>query len=337
VDEPPAGPEGEVPLRPGPDPHAPHTLLYTSGTTARPKPVLLTWANHRASALASAWNLGVDPADRWLCCLPVHHVGGLSILMRSALYGTTAVVHPEFEAERVLAALSGGEATLVSLVATMVRRLAALGLERPPGLRAALVGGGPVPREVLEWGAARGVPLVQTYGMTETASQIATASVREALASPGAAGRPLPGVDLRIDAGEILVRGPMVADGARSPDGWLHTGDLGRLDENGLVWIEGRAADVIVTGGENVSAHEVEEVLVEHPAVLEAAVAGRPDADWGERVVAYVVVAHAVGEAELIEFCRGRLAPFKVPKAVRRLEELPRSPGGKLLRRRLPA
>lgn len=338
VEEPPGGAEADVDLRPEPDPAAPHTLLYTSGTTARPKPVLLTWSNFRASALASAWNLGVDPAERWLCCLPVHHAGGLSILIRSALYRTTAVVHPGFDEERVLAALSAGEATLVSLVATMVRRLAAAGLERPPRLRAALVGGGPVPREVLEWGAARGVPLVQTYGMTETASQIATASVADALDVPGAAGRPLPGVEVRVDGRrEILVRGPMVAAGARAPDGWLHTGDLGRLDADGLLWVEGRLADVIVTGGENVSAQEVEEALTGHPAVLDAGVSGRPDPEWGEAVVAFVVLARDVGEEELIEFCRGRIASFKVPKAVRRLEELPRSAGGKLLRRRLPA
>ena len=323
-------PAGEV------DPHAPHAVLFTSGTTGAPKPVTLTYGNHRASALASAWNLGVAPDDRWLCVLPVFHVGGLAILLRSAIYGTAAVVHPSFDVDAALGSLGGGEATLVSLVPTQLRRLADAGLAEAPALRAALLGGGPVPRDLLEWAAKRGFPALQTYGMTETASQIATLRAEEALARAGSAGRPLPGVRLRIaaDSGEILVRGPMVAPGAVAADGWLHTGDRGRLDGEGFLWVEARLAEVIVTGGEKVAADEVEEVLRSHPAVLDAAVVGEPDREWGERVVAYVVLAAEASEGQLVAHCRERLAAYKAPRTVRPVTELPRTASGKTARRR---
>ena len=339
VDAPLEGAEEEVGAPAEIDPDDPHSIIFTSGTTGSPKPVVLTYGNHRASALASARNLGVAADDRWLCVLPLFHVGCLAILLRSAVYGTAAVVHPGFEVEAALRSLASGEATLVSLVAVQLRRLAVAGLERAPALRAALVGGGRVPRDLLEWAAGRGLPALQTYGMTETASQVATLAAAEAARKGGSVGRPLPGVELDVDhrSGEILVRGPMVAPGERGPDGWLRTGDRGRLDEDGFLWVEGRLSDVIVTGGENVVAGEVEEALLDHPAVAEAAVMGEPDPDWGERVVAYVVVRDDASEADLIAHCRGRLAAFKAPKAVRRVTALPRSPSGTVVRRDLRA
>jgi len=318
---------------------ATHTVLFTSGSTGIPKAVELTYANHLASARASAENLEVDPADRWLCALPVNHVGGLAILLRSALYGTAAVVHERFEAAAVAESLASGEATLVSLVATQLRRLADAGLESAPGLRAALVGGGPVPVELLAWAAERKLPVLQTYGMTETASQIATLPAAEALSSTraGSAGRPLAGAELRIDGDEreILVRGPMVSRAALASDGWLHTGDRGFLDRDGYLWVEGRLDDTIITGGENVSAREVEDALSAHPTVAEVAVVGRPDPEWGEAVVAHVVLARGVAEprdADLVEHCRLTLAAHKAPKEIHRVPELPRTASGKVVR-----
>jgi o-succinylbenzoate---CoA ligase len=314
------------------------TVLFTSGTTGVPKPVVLTRSNHEASAIASAWNLGVAPDDRWLCVLPLHHVGGLAILLRSAMYGTTAVLHDRFDARRVVAAIEAGEASLVSLVPTMLRRMREAGLSGPGGVRAILLGGGPVPRDLLDWAVAIGLPVLQTYGMTETASQIATLRAEEAVAHHGSAGRPLLGVELAVDgAGEILVRGPMVSAGAVSQDGWLHTGDRGHLDEDGFLHVEGRVDDVIVTGGENVAAVEVEEALLSHPAVADAAVAGRPDPEWGRAVTAWVVLATHVADSELAAHCRTRLAAFKVPKSFIRVEELPRNAAGKLQRAKLSA
>ncbi|MEA2353495.1 MAG: o-succinylbenzoate---CoA ligase [Thermoleophilaceae bacterium] len=312
------------------------TVLFTSGTTAAAKAVVLTRANHEASAIASAWNLGVAPDDRWLCVLPVHHVGGLAILWRSLIYGTTVILHERFDPGAVNAAVERGEVTLASLVPTMLRRMRAAGLSTAGRLRALLLGGGPVPRELLEWAMKRGLPALQTYGMTETASQIATLRAEEAVTHHGSAGRPLLGVELAIgDGGEILARGPMVSAGALADDGWLHTGDTGHLDEDGFLHLHGRLDDVIVTGGENVQALEVEEAVLSHPAVADAAVAGRPDREWGEAVTAWVVLATHVPDGELAAHCRARLASFKVPKAFVRVDELPRNAAGKVVRARL--
>jgi O-succinylbenzoic acid--CoA ligase len=335
VEEPLKGDEADVELRAEVDPDSEHSVIYTSGTTGRPSAVSLTHRNHTASALASAWNLGVDPEDRWLCVLPLFHVGGLAILLRSAIYGTAAVIHESFDADRVARAFTGGEITVASLVPTMLRRLVEAGLETAPALRALLLGGGPVPRDLLEWSAQRGLPVLQTYGMTQTSSQIATLTATEAVEKTGSAGRPLPGVELSISGeGEILVRGEMVSPGALDPgDGWLHTGDRGRVDGEGFLWVEGRLKDVIVTGGENVACAEVERVLEEHPSVIEAAVVGLPDPEWGEAVTAFVVLDGESGD--LIAHCRERLAGYKVPRALHVVDALPRNAAGKLLRRQL--
>jgi O-succinylbenzoic acid--CoA ligase len=332
VDEPPSGDQAAVELRAETASGDPWTMLFTSGTTGSPKPVVLSHGNHAASALASAWSLGVSPEDRWLCVLPLFHVGGLAILTRSAVYGTVADVHERFDADRAAAALAGGETTLVSLVPTMFRRILDAGLDAAPSLRAILLGGAAAPRDLLARAGELGLRVVRTYGMTETASQVATA--------PGerAGAQALPGAKLRIgDGDEVLVRGPMVARAAIGPDGWLHTGDRGRLDGDGLLHVLGRLDDVIVTGGEKVTASEVEGALLSHPAVAEAAVAGIPDADWGEVVTAWVVSAPGAesSAAELIEHCRARLAGFKLPKEVRFLPAMPRSPAGKVVRSRL--
>jgi O-succinylbenzoic acid--CoA ligase len=262
--------------------------------------------------------------------MPLAHVGGLSILIRSVVYATTAVVHDRFETEAVLRALSdpAERVTLVSLVPTMLARLLDAGLHSPPALRWVLLGGGQIPPELLARATQAGVPVAPSYGMTEACSQIATH------------GWPLPGVELRIDGagpGEVLVRGPTVAPGALAPDGWLHTGDLGVLDQRGRLQIVGRAADTIISGGENVSPAEVEAVLLEHPAVADAAVFGREHPDWGEVVLAAVVVRDgaAVGAEELRAHCAARLARFKTPKEVQFVQRLPRTGSGKLLRREL--
>jgi acyl-CoA synthetase (AMP-forming)/AMP-acid ligase II len=172
--------------------------------------------------------------------------------------------------------------------------------------------------------------------MTQTSSQIATLTAAEAVTRSGSAGRPLVGVELSISGeGEILVRGPMVSPGALDPgDGWLHTGDRGRLDDDGYLWVEGRLKYVIVTGGENVACAEVERVLEDHPAVVEAAVVGLPDPEWGEAVTAFVVLSDGDG-GDLIAHCREHLAGYKVPRALHTVDALPRNAAGKLLRREL--
>jgi O-succinylbenzoic acid--CoA ligase len=321
----PARPTGAR-LRTAIEPDAVHSVIHTSGTTGAPKAVELSYGNHVASAAASSDALGVHPYDRWLCPLPLHHVGGLGVLIRSVLNRTTAVVHERFDVERVKSTFEAGEVTLASLVPTMLVRLRQAGLRKAPGLRAIALGGGPIPAGLLDWARDAGVPVVPVYGRTESCSQIVA----------GSPGRPLRGVELDIAPnGEILVRGPMVARGELCADGWLHTGDLGRLDADGRLHVQGRLKELIVTGGENVAPLEVEQALLTHPAVEDAGVTGRPDPEWGEAVTAFVVLRRPASAEELRAWCHDRLEPHKAPKLIHEVAQLPRNAGGKLLRERL--
>ncbi len=326
-------------------------VIHTSGTTSAPKPIELTYGNFLWSALGSAVALGLDSRERWLCALPLSHVGGLSILLRSTIYATTAVLHERFDADAVLEALMEQEITLVSLVATTLTRLLNAGLQSPPALRCALTGGGPVAPALVARARAAGVPVSLTYGLTESCSQVTTTPVA-ALDEPStqslSAGPPLfctrvrivdPSADMSAgQEGEILVAGPTVAAGALAADGWLHTGDLGVIDSQGRLGITGRKADTIVSGGENVAPAEVEAVLEAHPDVLEAAVVPRADEHWGETVTAIVVTRPGAildGEA-LRAHCARELTGHKVPKQVSFVDEpLPRTRSGKLLRKEL--
>jgi O-succinylbenzoic acid--CoA ligase len=321
---------GDAPLGARHDLGAVAAVIHTSGTTSAPRPVALTYGNFLWSALGSAVALDLDPRERWLCALPVSHVGGLSILVRSAIYATTAVIHPRFDTDRVLQALKERDITLVSLVATTLARLLDAGLVRPPALRCALTGGGPVPEALIGRARDAEVPVSATYGLTEACSQVTTG------------GPPLFCTRLRIAGdGEILVGGPTVAPASRDSEGWLHTGDFGALGEDGLLRVSGRIADTIISGGENVSPAEVEAVLEAHPAVQEAAVLGRADTAWGETVAAIVVPRSADLEAavlkeDLLAHCAAHLAGYKVPKQLDFSgAPLPRTRSGKLLRREL--
>jgi o-succinylbenzoate---CoA ligase len=326
-----------------PEPETIATVVHTSGTTAAARPVELTYGNWLSSALGSALALGLEPEERWLCPLPLAHVGGLSILLRSAIYATTAVIHERFEADRAVHALAKDGITIASLVATTLARALDAGLARPPALRCALTGGGPVPAELLDRAYAAHVPVSVTYGLTEAASQVSTTPLagRSKIGGRGQRAKPGPPLfctRLRIAAdGEILVAGPTVAPAAVAEDGWLHTGDLGALDDSRLL-VTGRRSEVIISGGQNVSPAEVESVLEAHPDVLEAAVVGRPDGEWGETVIAWVLErpGYVIDQAQLRAHCRERLAPYKVPKEfIQARQPLPRTASGKLLRREL--
>ena len=216
------------------------------------------------------------------------------------------------------------------MVSTQVRRLRDAGLDRAPGLRALVMGGGPVPPDLLDWARGRGIPVRSTYGMTETTSQVAVTGAWELTAEP------VPGAELAIgEQREILVRGPMVSPGAIGPDGWLHTGDVGAIGRDGALRVEGRLTDLIVTGGENVAPALVEAALLAHPGIADAGVAGTPDPEWGEAVTAYVVERRPVSDWELLSFARERLAGYQVPERIVRVRALPRNAGGKLLRAEL--
>jgi O-succinylbenzoic acid--CoA ligase len=287
-------------------------VVPTSGSTGPPKAVVLTHAAVRASAEASSARLAVDPgADRWLACLPLAHVGGLSVVTRALLTGTGLTFDP-----------ADAGATLVSLVPTQVDRM---DVSR---FRAVLVGGG------ADW-RDRPPNVVRTYGLTEAGSGVAYDGV------------PLDGVEVRIvGGGHIHLRGPMLLrcyrDGTDPKDanGWLPTGDLGELTDDGRLVVHGRAAEVIVTGGEKVWPQPVEERLRAHPAVADAAVAGRADPEWGQRVVAYVVPADPSAPPAL-DTLRGWvkevLPPWCAPRQVVVVEALPRTALGKLRRAALPS
>ena len=303
-------------------------VVHTSGTTDEPKEVALTFGNVRGNAVGSALALGLDRRERWLCPLPLTHVGGLMVLLRSLMYGTTALV-VGFDAEGVRERIERWDVTLASMVPTMLSRVLDAGLSPSPTLRTVLLGGGPVDPTLVDRAAQAGVPVAQTYGLTEATSSVTLSDPGDALT----AGWPLPGVSVWLaEDGEILVEGPIVAGG-----GMLRTGDLGRFDERGRLSVVGRKADTIVSGGENVAPGEVEAILLGHPAVLEAGVFGRPDAEWGEAVCAKVVLREGQqGHPDVLrEWCTTRLARFKVPKAIEIVSTLPRTASGKLLRQRL--
>jgi O-succinylbenzoic acid--CoA ligase len=298
-------------------------VVPTSGTTGEPKGVELTHAQVAASARATTAFLGVDPArDRWLACLPLAHVGGLSVVTRAHHSGTPVTVHDGFDARAVDAAARAG-CTHVSLVATAMARIDTAAWDR-------IVLGGSAPP------ADRPTNSVATYGLTETGSGVVYDGV------------PLDGVEVRIDAtddehGEILLRGPMIAtsyrDGAPVVDaaGWLRTGDVGRLDD-GVLQVFGRRGDMIITGGENVHPDPVERRLREHPAVADAAVVARADPEWGQRVVAVVQLVDAEREPtldELRDWVRAQLPSWAAPKEVVFRDALPRTALGKVRRRQL--
>ncbi len=336
-----------------------HSVIYTSGTTGRPKGAMLTYGNHFWSAAASAQNLGLRSDDVWLACMPLFHVGGLAIILRSVIYGNTVIVHETFDPHSVNTSIDDHGVTIFSAVSNMLVRILEGRGDRPfpPTLRCVLAGGGPVRLPLLDECLRRGLPVVQTYGLTEAASQVATQSLDDERREPGSAGQPLANTELRIEndlgkavssgePGEIVVRGPTVMSGyLRNPeataealrDGWLHTGDIGYIDPHGNLHVLDRRADLIVSGGENVYPAEVEEVLRSHPAVLDAAAFGVPDERWGQRVIAAIVPRpdNKPDEEDLTAFCKTRLASYKVPASLPIVAQLPRNAAGKLLRRTL--
>jgi O-succinylbenzoic acid--CoA ligase len=313
-------------------------IIHTSGTTGTPRGAVLTRAALVASARASAANLGWEAEDCWLACMPLARVGGLSILTR-CLAARRKVALAEFDVDGFPALVEAEGVTLASLVPTMLARVldAHPQWTPPPRLRAVLVGGAAAPVRLLERAAARRVPVVVTYGLTETCSQVAATPYADRFAAAACgAGRPLQGAELRVVDGRIEVRGPMRMagywDGAPLVAAeWFDTGDLGAIDARGFLHVNARRGDLIVTGGENVYPAEVERELERCPGIVQALVFGLPDDTWGQTVAAALVVdpAHGPSDGELAAWFGARLAPHKRPRRVCRVERLPQTAAGK--------
>jgi acyl-CoA synthetase (AMP-forming)/AMP-acid ligase II len=335
------------------DPERVAVLMPTSGTTGEPRIVLLSHRALVAAARASAENLGVED-DRWLLSLPLAHVGGLGVLVRS-LWNRRAValfsVQKSLlrELERFVEACERLRVTLVSLVPTILERLLAppVSWRPPPSLRAVLVGGAAIPRQLIARARSAGIPALPTYGMTETCAQISTGryAARFEPPPPGhelfPSGVPLAGTEVRLVNGLLEVRSPMLLSGylgepASAPgDGFFATNDRAFLDEHGELTITGRASDLIITGGENVDPLEIEAALQSLPGVRLAYVFGVPDPTFGERIAALVVLDEpALSELEaLTAGLRDRIASYKLPRLLEPVAELPLTPSGKLDRR----
>ncbi len=310
-------------------------LVVTSGTTGMPKGVELTRAGMEVMARGYSAGVGAGPDAHWLACLPLHHVASLGPIARAYVMGTRWTAHDGFDVERVGRAPRAEGATIVSVVPTVLRRLLDAGAPIHE-FRCVIVGGAPCPPALRERAEHAGVRVVDAYGMTETWGGWALN------------GRPIDGVEYTLAAdSEILVRGAVVMRGYRfdtqasatalDPDGWLHTGDIGDIGD-GCVRVIDRTKDLVISGGVNVSPTEVEGVLGRHPDVDDVCVIGVPDDEWGERVVAVVVPtsdARPPDVEHLRAFARDELSAAKLPREVRIVGEIPRSPSGKALRRLL--
>ena len=288
-------------------------VIATSGSSGPPKAAVLTHAAVEASARATSERLQVTDNDHWLACLPLAHVGGLSVITRSLITGTTLTVIDGFDTDVV----SASEATLVSLVSTALQRI-------DPSLFRAIVLGGARPP------ADRPRHCIATYGLTETGSGIVYN------------GKPLNSVEIEIRDGEVHVRGPMLLrcyrDGTSplTSDGWLPTGDLGFLRDDGSLHVEGRRGDVINSGGEKVWPDDVERQLIQHPDIHDVAVTGLPDNEWGQIVAAFVVSARPnLSLDEIREHCRAQLPGYALPKQLELVEAIPRTALGKVRRSEL--
>lgn len=322
------------------------SIMYTSGTTGRPKGVLQTFGNHFYSAVSSALNLGLSSADKWLCVAPIFHISGFSIIMRGLIYGMTVRLVEKFRAEELERILANETVTIMSVVPFMLKKLIQqqnkTNTHYNSAFRCMLLGGGTIDRETLEACLQRSIPVVQCYGMTETCSQIVALRSADALLKLGSVGQPLFSTQLKLSKdGEILLKTPALTPGylnlpdklpSKMIDGWYRTGDIGHLDKEGYLYIDGRADEMLISGGENIFPQEVEQIYQRYPQINEVAVVGQNDSVWGQVPVAFVVSDRRLSPTKLMNYGYEHLARYKVPQHYIFVSELPKNASGKIRR-----
>ena len=322
------------------------SIMYTSGTTGKPKGVLQTFGNHFYSAVSSALNLGLSSADKWLCVAPIFHISGFSIIMRGLIYGMTVRLVEKFRAEEIERILANETVTIMSVVPFMLKKLIQqqnkTNTHYNSAFRCMLLGGGTIDRETLEICLQRSIPVVQCYGMTETCSQIVALRSVDALLKLGSVGQPLFSTQLKLSKdGEILLKTPALTPGylnlpnklpSKMIDGWYRTGDIGHLDKEGYLYIDGRADEMLISGGENIFPQEVEHVYQRYPQINEVAVVGQNDSVWGQVPVAFVVSDRRLSTTKLMNYGYEHLARYKVPQHYIFVSELPKNASGKIRR-----
>ena len=322
------------------------SIMYTSGTTGKPKGVLQTFGNHFYSAVSSALNLGLSSADKWLCVAPIFHISGFSIIMRGLIYGMTVRLVEKFRAEEIERILANEAVTIMSVVPFMLKKLIQqqnkTNIHYNSAFRCMLLGGGTIDRETLEICLQRSIPVVQCYGMTETCSQIVALRSADALLKLGSVGQPLFATQLKLSKdSEILLKTPALTPGylnlpdklpSKMIDGWYRTGDIGHLDKEGYLYIDGRADEMLISGGENIFPQEVEQVYQRYPQINEVAVVGQNDSVWGQVPVAFVVSDRRLSTTKLMNYGYEHLARYKVPQQYIFVSELPKNASGKIRR-----
>lgn len=334
------------------------SIMYTSGTTGNPKGVIQCFDNHLASALATQENMEITDQDCWLCSVPLFHISGLSIIVRQLVLGCSIRLYPMFNAKKVTEDLVQGKGTVISVVATTLQELLTIYPEKgySSKFKGCLLGGGPISTQALEQCETFGIPVIQSYGMTETCSQIVALQFADASQHRGSAGKPLKGISLKIvdeeerilaanQIGEILVKGKNVIKNYLNEaawktekwttDGWFKTGDMGYLDEAGYLYLVSRLSELIISGGENIYPTEVEHILLEMPEISEIAIVGEKNLKWGAVPVAYVVGDHSLTVEQIHAFTKHSLAKFKQPKRLYFCEQLPKTASGKVAKHRL--
>ncbi len=329
-------------------------IVYTSGTTGRPKGALISFGNIFASATYSSLHNGTAPSDLWLHVMPLFHIGGLSILFRSVIVGNGIVLLPRFDSEQVLAMWTRYPISLVSLVPTMLYRLLQISADFPSSLRLILLGGAPPSPSLVHRARALNLPVVLTYGLTETSSQVVT-ELPNTDTNDGSGGHPIYPTEISIlsdgkitrefrKTGEILVKGPTVFKGywresqitaETFHEGWLKTGDVGFLNDNGTLTVMDRQKDLIIRGGENISPVEIERVFMAHPLIHDAGVLPVDDDEWGQVPVIMLVKEPQLTHEECRNWAQEHLSVIKRPTHYYEADSLPRTASGKLRRTEL--